>query len=386
MVISLSIVVSVELIGNSKAPAFFVGVEYAYSYSNTTASSVMVNDAKALVDKVKNYTNLFIIGTPQLTFNETALNETCDYIRDAGLYFIVLLTGRNSYSGPNQPFDWLVNDAPRYGDRFLGVYRFDEPGGNQLDQGESKLISVEDKNLYNIYNSQNAAAFYTFNLQAHIEPYANATVNGVTVHSRTFTADYGLYWFDYSANYDTVFAEFGSNQSRELTVALCRGAANAHGKDWGAIITWEYDKPPYIESADALYNDLTLAYNSGAKYAVVFDYPKVEGQQYGILTEDHFDALKRFWNDIHSTSQQKNEPAKVAYVLQADYGFGFRNPEDTIWGLWSADNHSAKIYNDAKKLIDRYNSTFDIVHDDPQFRNIIRNRYETLIFWNETVT
>ena len=49
-----------------------------------------------------------------------------------------------------------------------------------------------------------------------------------------FTSDYALYWFDYKAGYDTVLAEFGWNHSRQLNVALCRGAASVQGKDWGS--------------------------------------------------------------------------------------------------------------------------------------------------------
>jgi len=42
---------------------FYVGVEYAYG--NQTS------EVKALVDKVKDYTNLFVIGSVELTFNRT---------------------------------------------------------------------------------------------------------------------------------------------------------------------------------------------------------------------------------------------------------------------------------------------------------------------------
>ena len=64
--------------------------------------------------------------------------------------------------------------------------------------------------------------------------------------ARPYTSDYALYWFDYKAGYDTVFTEFGWNNSRQMDIALCRGAATVKGKDWGAIITWTYDQPPYF--------------------------------------------------------------------------------------------------------------------------------------------
>ena len=84
----------------------------------------------------------------------------------------------------------------------------------------------------------------------------------------------GLYWFDYKAGYDTVLAEFGWGNDRQMAIALCRGAATAQGKDWGAIICWEAhtNGTGRMESGAALYQDLVLAYDNGAKYGVVFDY------------------------------------------------------------------------------------------------------------------
>ena len=107
------------------------------------------------------------------------------------------------------------------------------------------------------------------------------------------------------------------------------------------MITWTYRHPPYIGSGQELYNNMILAYHAGAKYVVVFNYPKIV--RYGILTEQHFDAVKKFWNYIHSSSENYGiDEGKVAYVLPRDYGFGFRNPNDTIWGLWKAE--SSKKY------------------------------------------
>jgi hypothetical protein len=341
---------------------FFVGVEFAYGDAS---------DLKDLVDKVKNYTNLFVIGSLEISFNQTTLNETCDYIVDAGLHFIVLFTDSTKYS--YSIFDWMEDAKQKYGDKFLGVYRFDEPGGNQLDQGSSAIVNSST-------SYAEAAARFTGIWKLHIDYYLNYS-------QRLFTADYGLYWFDYKAGYTTVFAEFGWNFSRQLHIALCRGAARAQNKTWGAIVTWTYTDAPYIETGAQLYDDLLLAYNAGAKYAVVFSYPTIEGR-YGILAEEHFDALQSFWNHIKSNrpSLVVDEEVKTAYVLPRDYGFGFRRRDDTIWGLWPADELSAKVWNDVKTLMDRYDASFDIVHDEPEFTDAIKKRYDRLIFWNETVT
>ena len=62
---------------------FFFGVTYG---QNT------VEEAKVLIDKVKNYANLFIINSYPITTNNTepeVLNEICDYAAKSDLYFIV---------------------------------------------------------------------------------------------------------------------------------------------------------------------------------------------------------------------------------------------------------------------------------------------------------
>ena len=280
VVLIVSIFSGIEYIdGLSQAPEFFVGVEVAYA--NAT-----FNDVKDMVDRVKGFTNLFVVGSPEISFNETLLNQTCDYIYDEGLNFIVLFTSTTSYR--YVPYVWIMKAKEKYGDKFLAVYRYDEPGGNQLDNGTSSFLDEAD-------NYSDAAANYVFQLNGHIEYYLYAGTDVVT-------ADYGLYWFDYKGGYDAVLAEFGFNHSRALNVALCRGAARAQKRDWGAIVTWEYSEAPYIESGDELYDDLTLAYRAGAKYAVVFDYPKVG--PYGLLTDEHFDALKRFWDYTRINPQE----------------------------------------------------------------------------------
>ena len=92
---------------------FYVGVEYAYA--NDTAP------LKALVDKVKDYTNLFVIGSPAISFNRTALDESCDYITQSDLNFIVLFTGLDQYNWLDnyKITDWMVDAQQKYGEKFL---------------------------------------------------------------------------------------------------------------------------------------------------------------------------------------------------------------------------------------------------------------------------
>jgi hypothetical protein len=373
LVLTVSIVVTIDWMGNDNpASEFFVGVEFAYSNN--------VNDLKNLVDKVKDYTNLFVIGSVSMTFNDTALDESCDYIYDAGLYFIVLFTDTEMYrhrlnSTLYEPLFWIYEAKQKYGDNFLGVYRWDEPGGNQLDQGPNLTLN-RTRVDYGTY--ANASSHYVDMLNIHLKYYLYTS-------PKVVTSDYGLYWFDYEAGYDTVFAEFGFNLSRPVQIALCRGAAKAHNKSWGAIVTWTYNGTQYLESGEELYNDLKLAYDSGAKYTIVFSYPKIG--PYGTLLDDHFDALQNFWNYIHSNSNKRGvNRAEAAYVLPKDYGFGFRRAEDTIWGLWNADELSQKVWSDTNMLTTQYGSQFDIVHNDPEFFDAVKDHYDRLFFWNETVS
>jgi len=342
-------------------PEFYVGVEVAYK--NAT-----VSDVRAMVDRVKDYTNLFVIGSIELTFNETALNESCDYIYNAGLKIVVLLTNVTMYSFNTTT--WLNHAQHKYGSGFLGLYRYDEPGGDQLDNPAARFVS-------NATSYAETAERYTEALRGHVDFYVGSA-------DRIFTADYGLYWWDYKTNYTALFAEFVGNQSRQRHIGLCRGAASAHGKDFGTIITWKYDNAPFLENGTELYNDLKLAYAAGAKYIIVFDYPKIG--PYGTLGDDHFAALQNFWEYSHQNPQVFGSiKSDVAYVAPKDYGFGFRSATDNIWGLFPADQYSEKIWNDVNILISRYDTRLDILFDDADLP-AVQGNYGTLFFWNETVT
>ncbi|MDH5266502.1 MAG: hypothetical protein OEW62_02350 [Candidatus Bathyarchaeota archaeon] len=342
----------------SDPPDVFVGVDVAYDD---------LAEIKGLVDEISSYTNLFVIGSTGITYNVTKVDETCQYVYDKGLSFII-------YTEEPPRTQWLEDAKRRWGDQFLGLYVFDEAGGRQLDLYEYRPVWEAD-------NYTDAASQFV--------SITNMTLDWVTwyytssVNFPLFTSDYALYWFDYKAGYDVVLAQFGWNYSRELNVALCRGAATVQNKSWGAIITWTYNDTPYIESGEELYNDMILAYKNGAKYILVFDTNK--NYTRGILKEEHLDALKQFWQYIQDNPRTSNTiNDRVAYVLPKDYAYGFRGPNDKIWGLWEADAFSYELCTNLYSLMEQHGTKLDIIYEDgiePNNTNV----YNKFVFWNGTI-
>jgi hypothetical protein len=356
-----SIYVYYRVSENSKEK-FFFGVTYG---QNT------VEEAKLLIDKVKNYTNLFIINSSPITRNETTpevLNEICDYAAKANLNFIVYFF--SFLSGPWQQ-EWLDTAKETWGEKFLGVYLRDEHGGRQIELKEPVSEALNYSDAANQFNQIISTSFSMRLLHDKNVP--------------VYTSDFALYYYDYLAGFDTVFAEFGWNNSRVQEVALCRGAANTLKKEWGTIVTWTYNQPPYIASGAEIYQDMVTAYNAGAKYVIVFNYPQNPlDNQYGILTDEHFLAMKQFWNYVTPSSREtKRIAAQVAYVLPQDYGWGMRSLDDKIWGIWDADAKAPIIWENVNKLETKYSLKLDIIYDDPTYNP--EEKYCQIYPWNTIV-
>lgn len=327
---------------------------------------------KLLIDKIKSFTNFIIINNPDLLRDEASLNEVCDYAKDAGLSFFVHLKHPSWWQFNYDPFEWIESAKVNYGKNFLGVYLFDEPGGNQLDLGEFRQFDELSKPPTYLY----AANTYVYYLYLQMRDFIKT--------DNLVTSDYGLFWFDYEAGYDAIFCEFGANRVTELNIAACRGAAEMHNKTWGAIITWSYNEPPYIESPIEVYQDMIRAYRAGAKYICIFNYPEIG--PYGLLTQEYFDVIEQFKNYVLNNSQNRTSNYdKVAYVLPENYGWGMRHPSDKIWGVWEADDLSAMIWDDLSRLGEEYGFDFDIVVDSPWLTAFWRQHYDRLIFFDEGI-
>jgi hypothetical protein len=357
---------------------FYVGVEFGFG--------TQFSQVKATVDEVKNYTNLFVLGALSITFNLTALNESCNYIYAAGLSFIVLFTSYymynlNGWSSSYTIFNWTRTAQQIYGDKFLGIYRFDEPGGNQLDKGKSQIINDTSLSFAQVNEG------YVGNLSSIVQYYAH--LGNVTPEPavKIFTSDYGLYWYDYQAEYTTVFAELLPNSDNPLTIALDRGAAQSFNRTWGVIVTRNSGLPQPLSETQLL-SDLYMSYNAGATYAVIFPF-NLTGYSYWTLPPQYFAALQSFWSDLHTNPHLfHSSPAEVAYVAPNDFGFGFRSATDTIWGLFPASSYSytAKIWNASQNLLSKYGDDLNIIFDNQTVIQPILKEYSKVYYYNQTLT
>jgi hypothetical protein len=391
LILLLTSTLLANLVSSTKAEStqtstdLYFGVDVAFENLTETLQ---------IIDKVSTYTNLFIIGcygpTTQTivgrpVYNQTRLSVISQYAYGKGLSFIV-------YSDdPGFPSkQWLDNATDSFGGKFLGVYYYDEPGGKQLDQANYPAF-------YYAQNFSDAAYRYVNTIDWWLRSGPFSMGRNIDNQSKVqlFTSDYGLYWYDYQAGYDTVFAEYGWNSgweaySRQLNAALVRGAATSLNKDWGIMITWAYNQPPYMEPGPQLFNDMVSAYENGAKYIIVFDSNKNWTEN--VLQQDQFDAMKQFWQYT-----QKNPRTGIpvsdrsAYVLPENYGEGFRSPNDTIWGLWDANynvaggsqNFTSYLRMSIATLLQIFGPSLDIVYPDTN-RTVESAGYKNIIYWNDT--
>jgi hypothetical protein len=385
---AVAFILDTQLNGNRQNPVvnrdFHVGVAFG---GNTTA------EAKLLIDKIKGYINLFVVQSGPVSTNETSLNEIVDYAVGANLDVIVYF----GFFDPAQPWRvlWLDFAKQQWGDRFLGVYLNDEPGGRLIDgnwTGYFNQIKIHNASQYFLHEPAidlaiNGSLPVDNNLAAsHFAQEISTNFGLQNLKDRNitaFTSDYALYWFDYLGGYNTIFGEFGSNQSINQAIALTRGAATLQSKPWGAIITWKYDQPPYLENGSEMYSQMFAAYMAGANYLVIFDYPSLPGNPYGILTEDHFRAMAKFWDTIQSLKTQASGHGEAVLVLPHNYGWGMRFPNDRLWGVWAPDAAAPLIWNQTQKLLSRYGYGLDIVYDDARFP-VADGGYQQIYYWNQT--
>ncbi len=361
-----------DVIPSNKANAqdsreVYLGIDVGYA--------IDVLAAKTLIDQISTYTNFFVLGTYAMSMNVSKLNETLQYAYDKGMYFMSFPPSLGIDPDlRNTSLAWLNYTKSNWGNHLMGfLYPYeDEPGGHQIDSGGA-YRPVETMNRTNYTDAENqfinSAWFRDVNRAKTYLEYP------------LFTSDYAAYWFDYKGGYDGLFAEFGWNYSRQINVALCRGAATVQNRQWGVIITYTYTVPPYMESSEKLYDDLVYAYDNGAKYIVVLD--TNQDWTRGVLTNEHYKAIREFWEYMQSNPRKGYlATERVAYQLPEAYAYGFRGPLDKIWGAWEADMTSFMISTSVSIMLDRYDSKLDIIYDEPPQAGRTY-AYNKIVLWND---
>ena len=437
-------------VSSSDPEPFYVGVTYCGD---------SVSEAKQLIDKVKDYTNLFVLQSGTIQSQPDKINEICDYAVDSNLNFMVYF-GSQHY---NYRDNWLLTFNKRWNDKFLGVYFGDEPAGKMLDGTVSFRDNVTNHGILKMTNGNTSRylqdgplityqpddtllitnhEFYqegnlTLSSTIYSTYYPNGTITARIVKAddvsilienytstytydelwnyrpfRTydetaerfvelqqsnllrgmrdywnltcFTSDYTLYWFDYLSDYDVLLAQVGWNNTLAQDIALVRGAANLQNKNWGAIITWKYNHPPYLDSGEVIFEQMRSSYEAGPKYVVIFNYAENMTGPYGTLKDEHFIALEQFWNEVvqNPDVNQGSIKGESVLVLPQNYGWGMRRPDDKIWGLWGPDEKSTQIWELSRNLLEQYGLGLDIVYDDSEFP--VEGKYENIFYWNQT--
>lgn len=386
----------------------YVGVAFC---GNSTAEAI------ALIDRTKDYTNLFVFdtGRSELSRNESAVYQICDYATANGLSIIINLgidsatdDGVTTWFWGSNITDITGNWTERWGDKFLGMYYNDEVGGVQLDGSwkdfyewvGDRLDSSKFPALVALNNikaklqafADNGTAPEDYDLEADF--FVNLVLNegdpGLaklnSINVTTFTSDYGLYWWSYLGGFDVMLTQLGWNASVAQQIAQIKGAARLQYKEWGTVITWKYNDVPFLDSAKEVYDQMLASYQAGAKYIMIFNYAKDENatNTAEAMTDEHYMALYQFWQDIHSKEYPNNSRAEAALVLPHNYGWGMRNPNDTIWGFWPTDEKTNQIAVNMYKLLVEYDTKLDIVYEDPAFP-VAAAHYKHVYYWNQTI-
>jgi len=414
---------------NSEA---YVGVAYC---GNSVA------EGKQLIDKVKGYTNLFVLQSGELQRNLTYVDELGDYAVSSGLYFLPYFGNfiETTFSA------WLETAKQKWGTRLLGVYYSDEPGGKMLDDNvkfaDAATGDSITKTKYGdivVKKPNNVVIHYEINGLIHLsEPtennesttaystfYPNGTKTGeftdqpsfttyeelmnvkpfkdndetaerfvtrdqnkieyLTNNSiKVFTSDYALYWWDYLSGYDVVLAHIGWNITLAQQIAQVRGAAKLQSKDWGIVITWKYNTPPYLDKGPEIRNQMQTAYEAGAKYLVLFNYYEDNGNPDGTMQEEHFQALENFWNNViknpHIT--HGSTKADTVLILPKNHGCGMRWREDNIWGIFKADEQAQQLWDLKQTTLQNHALKTDIVYEDPAYP--LTEEYQNTYHWTQ---
>ena len=434
------------------AVAMFIGIflarndspkdlENPHAYVGVAYCGNSVAQGKQMIDKVKGYTNLFVLQSGLLERDFSSVDELGDYAVAAGMFFLPYFGTfvQSSFSV------WFETAKQKWGTHLLGVYYADEPGGKMLDgnvefkdavtgdtitkttygdiavqKSDGVVINYQLGGTIHLYEpngnsdmseetfypngtiqvlkpAETSFSFNSYQELLDIKPFTDLNdtaqrfndrdknnIEFLKANSKVFTSDYALYWFDYLSGYDVVLGQVGWNLTLNQQIALMRGAADSQNKSWGIIITWKYQQPPYLANGSEILSQMHTAYECGAKYFVLFDYYfDSENSVYGTMTEDHFQALKSFWNNVVDDPQVVQGAIKADFVLvlPQNYGWGTRWDGDKIWGIFFSDAKTHQIWDLMQTSISKHGFNLDIVYNDTRYP-LIKN-YQNIYSIND---
>jgi hypothetical protein len=193
LVVFASVAVTVFSDRPASRPDVFVGVSIGYGDEDVVYK---------IADATAGYTNLVILGSLTVTSDTAKLTRVCDYLYQKGFYFIIYV-GFSTYEflpprGPDTQF--FNQTVGRWGDRFLGVYLFDELGGKQLDVNQT-VKPLSRGTVPDLFIDTNNYVYVS-------EAYVSSIIGVVQIsmqqwyyppYPKLFISDYALYWYDYSA-------------------------------------------------------------------------------------------------------------------------------------------------------------------------------------------
>ncbi|MGD2066827.1 MAG: hypothetical protein PVI43_06640, partial [Candidatus Bathyarchaeota archaeon] len=119
-ILLISVVSYVFFVSSSNEDSFYVGVTYC---------GESPEEAKQLIDKVKDYTNLFVLQSGSLQYYPDNITAIGDYAVTSGMHYMVYFGTESSWLMRT----WRDTYSGQWDDKFLGVYFGDELGGKMLD-------------------------------------------------------------------------------------------------------------------------------------------------------------------------------------------------------------------------------------------------------------
>jgi hypothetical protein len=152
LIVSFFVAIAISTYLNNKPTVsdsvdVFVGVDAAFG---------TVEEMLSIIDEVKSYTNLFVVGSTAMTNDLANITHVCQYLNDSGLYFMTFAHPA-VYLNFSQ-VEWFKEARQLWNSNFMGLYAYDEPGGHQIDRDSPYMVITQGENY------TDAAEKYIMNL------------------------------------------------------------------------------------------------------------------------------------------------------------------------------------------------------------------------------